>query len=144
MTAGAVGRALRAAAGAALLLTVLDVYADAPLRWLPSGGVVVLGLLLAYVAVHVAVVRFVPRLNRWLGAGLAVAPLLAVYAVGGPAGRVGVVTFLGISLLLAAWRADAGCEVMAIPGAVFGRTTHLMCLLFSPVDWIERRMRQPS
>ena len=36
-------------------------------------------------------------------------------------------------------RADGGCEVMAIPSLIFGRYTHLACIVFSPIDWLERK-----
>jgi len=29
---------------------------------------------------------------------------------------------------------------MWIPSLVFGKRTHLMCLLFSPLDWVEEKI----
>ena len=52
----------------------------------------------------------------------------------------GPLAFLAVSLVLAAILADAGCEVMSIPALVFGKRTHLVCLLFSPLDWVEEKI----
>ncbi|MGQ0736976.1 MAG: hypothetical protein ACT4QD_25410 [Acidobacteriota bacterium] len=87
----------------------------------------------------------------WLGAILALVPLVVVYILGfggGPVfgkgeGQLGALTFLAVSLVLAGWHRDAGCEVMTIPNAVFGRQTHLACLFFLPIDWLERRVFAP-
>ena len=38
-------------------------------------------------------------------------------------------------------RAAPGCEVMAIPGLLFGKHTELACLIFSPLDRLERKLR---
>lgn len=95
------------------------------------------GLAVFYLILHWAVSRYTPRLNRWVGAVLAVLPLIAVYFWGGPRGDEGALTYLGVSLLLAGARGDGGCEVMSIPGVLSGSRTHLVCLVFSPVDWLE-------
>src|SRR5207253_9866531 len=61
--------------------------------------------------------------------------------VGGGKGALAAVTFLGISLVVAGVRAAPGCEVMAIPGLLFGKHTDLGCLIFSPLDRLERKLR---
>lgn len=60
----------------------------------------------------------------------------------GPLGRLlrAVVVFLFVSLAVAALRSDDGCEVMSLPGLLFGRRTRLACLVSSPIDRIERRL----
>lgn len=105
---------------------------------------IMLGLVVLYSVLHLAIARFMPNLNPWLGAVLAVAPVLGVFLVGGDSGQVAAVTFVGLSLLLAAVRADAGCEVMSMPGVFFGRRTHLVCILFSPIDWLEEKVSSRS
>ena len=55
--------------------------------------------------------------------------------------QLAAVTFLGISLVVAGVRAAPGCELMAIPGLLFGKHTELACLIFSPLDKLERRLR---
>ena len=56
-------------------------------------------------------------------------------------GQLAAVAFLGISLVVAGVRAVSGCEVMAIPGLLFGKHTELGCLIFSPLDSLERKLR---
>ena len=63
-----------------------------------------------------------------------------MFVFGGPLGRVASVAYIGISLVLQAIRSDGGCEVMSIPGMLFGRRTHLVCIVFSPIDWVEDRV----
>jgi hypothetical protein len=98
---------------------------------------IVLGLFVFYALVHLAISKFVPSINAWLGAVLAVAPIFFVYALVGPAGRLGSLLFVGISLVATAIRSDGGCEVMTLPGMLMGKKTHLVCIVFSPLDWIE-------
>ena len=54
-------------------------------------------------------------------------------------GGTAAITYVGVSLLIDALRADSGCEVMALPGLIFGNRTHLACIVFSPVDALESR-----
>jgi hypothetical protein len=56
-------------------------------------------------------------------------------------GKLAAVTFLGISLVIAGVRAAPGCELMAIPGLLFGKHTELACIIFSPLDRLERKLR---
>ena len=87
------------------------------------------------------------RLGPGLGAVVGVGILVAVYLAGGPGapllgrgeGQLAAGTFLGASLIVAGIRADPGCEVMAIPGVLFGKHMELACLVFSPLDWLERK-----
>ena len=48
-------------------------------------------------------------------------------------------TFYGVSMLLAALRGYAGCEVLAISNWLLRRDDQVGCLLFGPVDYLERR-----
>jgi len=56
-------------------------------------------------------------------------------------GQLAAVTFFGVSLVVAGVRAAAGCEVMAIPSLLFRKHTELACLIFSPLDGLERKLR---
>jgi hypothetical protein len=56
-------------------------------------------------------------------------------------GELAAVTFLGVSLVVAGVRAVSGCELMAIPGVFFRKDTELACLIFSPLDRLERKLR---
>jgi hypothetical protein len=109
----------------------------------------ILGLIGVYGVIHVVASRRIATIGPSLGAVVAVGPLVALYVagasgasiVGRGAGELAAATFLAISLVFASVRADPGCEVMAIPGALFGRHTELACLVFSPLDRLERRWR---
>jgi len=58
--------------------------------------------------------------------------------------QLGALTYPGIALIVTSLRADAGCEVMSLPGPIFNRHTHLTCLFFSPIDWFEGKMAKKS
>jgi len=53
---------------------------------------------------------------------------------------VASVAYIGVSLLLQAIRSEGGCEVVSIPGILFRRPTHLACIVFSALDWLESWM----
>ncbi len=101
---------------------------------------VVFGLVVFYALVHVLISKFVPTINPWMGALLAVTPLLLVFLMGGLPVRHGVVLFLGVSLLFTGIRGDGGCEVMTLPGMILGKRTHLVCIVLSPLDWVEEKL----
>jgi hypothetical protein len=44
-----------------------------------------------------------------------------------------------MSMLLAAPRSYAGCEVLAVPNWLLRRDDQVGCVLFAPVDALERR-----
>ncbi len=90
--------------------------------------------------VHLAISRFVPSINPWLGAVIAVTPVFLVFALVGPALRFAALMFIGVSLVVTAIRSDGGCEVMTLPGMLTGKRTHLVCIVFSPLDWIEDKL----
>ena len=135
-----VGRILRFLLGAWLVFAVRLFYLETESNRILSAVLVVVGLTVFYGLLHWLVSSFWTKLNRWLGAFLAILPVFLVFVFGGVLGQVGAASFLAVSLLLAAVRADAGCEVMSVPSWVFGRRTHLMCLLFSPLDWVEEKI----
>ena len=139
-TAGPVGRALRLLTGAALTIHAAQhmIAGDTTLNLQAAG--IVLGLLLLYAVVHLAISRFVPSINAWLGAVIALAPAILVFALVDPSLRFSLVLFIGISLVVTAIRADGGCEVMTLPGMLMGKRTHLVCIVFSPLDWVEEKL----
>lgn len=77
----------------------------------------------------------------WIAAILALVPAGVAFSFGGAA-RLGVIAFLGGSLLVAGIRGDPGCEVTAIPGMIRRRAGQLPCVVLSPVDALERRLRE--
>jgi len=144
------GRVARFLFGAFLLIWAVPYLLRAPIQLgLPSLGVAI-GLTVFYSFFHLVVFRFFPVMNRWWGAIVANVFLAMMLVLGQPGGLVfgrgegvlGTAVFIGLSLLLAASRADPGCEMMSIPAILFKRHTHLACILFSPIDWIERKASQ--
>ncbi len=150
--AGPIGRMAR------LILAVYLLIIDVPVL-LEAGrayNLRVLGLVAAltifYIIIHLLVSNFLPHLNQWLGAFLAITPTAMVWAYGqggGPLfgqgeGGTAAITYIAISLLVDVLRSDAGCEVMAIPGLLLGRRTHLACLVFCPIDAMESAGRDSS
>ena len=51
----------------------------------------------------------------------------------------GAAVFYGVSMLLAAVRGKAGCEVTAISNWILGRDDQVGCPVFTPIDSIEHR-----
>jgi hypothetical protein len=54
---------------------------------------------------------------------------------------VAALVFYGASMLLAALRGYSGCEVTAISNWMLGRDDQVGCLVLSPVDELERRIK---
>jgi len=50
--------------------------------------------------------------------------------------------FYGASMLLAALRVYSGCEVLAVSNWILGRDDQIGCLVLSPIDTAEGRMRE--
>lgn len=140
-----VGRSLRLIIGAILVFVAVPVYLRADWTYsLGSLGIVV-ALTLFYMLMHYLVSRHLPNINRWLGAALAVTPVFLVWLFGQGGGVIlgqgeggtAAITYVGVSLLIDFIRADAGCEVMALPGLIAGNRTHLACIALSPIDALE-------
>lgn len=144
------GRMARFLFGTFLLLWAVPYLLRAPIPLgFPSLGVAI-GLAVFYALFHLMVFRFFPGINRWWGAIVANGFLALMLVVGQPGGLVfgrgegvlGTAVFIGLSLVLAAWRADPGCEMMSIPALLLRQHTHLVCILFSPIDWVEAKLSQ--
>jgi hypothetical protein len=56
-----------------------------------------------------------------------------------PVTEVAIWSFFGVSMLVAALRGYAGCEVLAIPNAITGRRDQIGCVLYTPIDVAEAR-----
>lgn len=52
----------------------------------------------------------------------------------------GAALFYGTTLLVAAWRAQPGCEGTVLSNSIFGRDDQIGCPLFSPIDEAEARL----
>lgn len=146
-SAGPIGRALRIAAGLLLLGSVLGFWLNGTGPFVLRSAAVAAVLVLVYILVHGLLAARSVGARPWLGALAALAPLVLVYVLGiggGPIlgageGQLAALSFLGVSLVLAGLRGNTGCEVMALPNALTRRATHLACLVFSPIDRLERR-----
>lgn len=103
------------------------------------------GFLVFYLFFHYTASNYTPNLNRWVGAAIANVPPLAVFVVSPmlsfPPGEIASFTYVGAALLVAAWRKDGGCEVMAPANVILGKPAHFACIIFSPLDWAERRAK---
>jgi hypothetical protein len=144
-----VGRVLRTLLGLVLMVYAAPVYFRVPVRVAVGSLLLMLGLIGVYSLIHIVVSRRIVRFGPCSGAVVGLALLVALYLAGGSRspifghgkGQLAAVTFLGISLMIAGVRAVPGCELMAIPGALFGKDTELACLIFSPLDTLERKLR---
>ena len=144
-----VGRALRILLGLVLMVYVTPVYFEIPVPLAVRSLLLMLGLVGVYSLIHVVVSRRIVTFGPCVGAVVANGLLVVVYVAGWHGslifgrgeGALAAVTFLGISLVIAGGRAAPGCEVMAIPGLLFGKHTELACLIFSPLDRLERKLR---
>lgn len=143
-----VGRALRIVLGLALMAYVVPIYFQIPARISVRVLLLMLGLLGAYSLIHILISRRIITFGPCIGALVAVGLLILLCAASYPRisilgrgqGELVAVTFLGISLVVAGLRAAPGCEVMAIPGLLFGKHTELACLISSPLDRLERKL----
>ncbi len=135
-----IGRILRFIMAGFLIATVAPHYLGA--SWQSNLKIVAAigALTILYTAMHLIISKYIPRLNRWLGALLAITPAVLFFLLGGGIGQMGAMSYIGGSLFIDSFNGDNGCEVMALPGIFMGERTHLACLLFSPLDWIEEKL----
>ena len=144
-----VGRVLRILLGLVLIAYVAPVYFQVPVRVAMGSLLLVIGLIGVYSLIHIVVSRRIVAFGSCLGAVVAFGLLVTLYVAGGSVlpilghgkGQLAAATFLGVSLVVAGVRAAPGCELMAIPGIFFGKHTELACLIFSPLDKLERKLR---
>ena len=136
-----IGRILRLLLGIFFLTEVWPVYVAVTWQGAIERLAWALGLVIFYQMTHIVLAKTTLNFNNLIGALIAFGPLLAVFFIGygGPA-ATGALTFLSVSLILAGVRGDSGCEVMTIPAMLSRKHTHLPCLLFSPIDWCERKI----
>jgi hypothetical protein len=143
------GRVLRILLGLVLMVYVTPVYFQVPVRVAVGSLLLMLGLIGIYSLIHIVVSRRIVAFGPFLGAIVANGLLVALYVAGASGlpilghgkGQLAAVTFFGVSLVVAGVRAAPGCEVMAIPSLLFRKHTELACLIFSPLDRFERKLR---
>jgi hypothetical protein len=143
------GRALRILLGLVLMAYVAPVYLQVGARVAAGSFLLMVGLIGVYSLIHIVVSRGIVPFSPFLWAIVANGLLVALYFAGASAlpilghgkGQLAAVTSLGVSLVVAGVRAAPGCEVMAIPSVLFGKHTELVCIIFSPLDRLERKLR---
>ncbi len=134
-----VGRILRFVLGALLVGLLYPSVINASSVVLTWSAAVVVGLIAFYTLIHLLVMKYLPNINKYVGTILALSPAVAVLLLSGAPGEIAVTGYIGGSLILDALTADLGCEVMALPGLFFQKRTHLSCIVFSPIDWLENK-----
>jgi len=132
-------RLLRLALGLVMMAMITPALMSASWAGRGRAGAVFAALVVFYTLVHYMVARYLGALHPWLGSVIAVAPAFVVFLQGGVY-EVGVIAFIGMSLVVIAVLGHPGCEVLAFPALILGRRTHLACILFSPLDWIEAKV----
>jgi len=138
--AGPIGRILRFLLATYLILTVAPHYLSASWQSNLKIAVAIGGLIILYTVMHLLIAKYAPRLNRWLGALLAITPAALLFLLGGGIGQMGALSYIGGSLFVDSFNGDSGCEVMAVPGIICNERTHLVCIAFSPFDWLEQKL----
>ena len=80
------------------------------------------------------------RFTGPLGIALNLAVIFALIAndVTGP----GATLFYGATMLIAAWRGQAGCEATVVSNLVLGRDDQIGCPTFAPIDEVEAHLRR--
>ena len=138
---GPIGTTSRLLAGLGLLyLALSDGGLSWGLRWydvalglvlLPA---VMLGVGLAASRFGSGPVRFTGPLALAVNAALGVALFASQYTAGGAA------LFVGTTLIVAAWRAQPGCELTVLSNSILRRDDQIGCFVFTPIDELERRL----
>ena len=143
-----IGRALRILLGLVLMAYVAPFYLQVGARIAVGSFLLMVGLIGVYSLIHIVVSRGIVAFSPFFWVIVANGLLVVLYFSGASAlpifghgkGQLAAVTFLGVSLVVAGVRAAPGCEVMAIPSVLFGKHTELACIIFSPVDRLERKL----
>jgi hypothetical protein len=136
-----VARVLRILLGLVLIVYAVPVYFQVPMLIPVGAWLLVLGLIGVYSLIHIVVSRRMITFGPCFGAIVANGLRAGLPILGHGQGQLAAVTFLGVSLVVAGVCAAPGCELMAIPGVFFGKHTELACLIFSPLDKLERKLR---
>ena len=154
-TLGPIGTAARGFAGGVLIL--VPIASDGLARWDAFAALIVLPAL--SVALDRLLAAGVTRLAEITGRLASdvtrtwTVHLIALVVIVASATTLTYVTpidagaiwlFLGVSLLVAGVRGDAGCEAVAIPNAIFRRRERTGCLAFRLVDSLEGRLGAPA
>lgn len=134
---GPIGTASRAIAGLGLLYLAI-------VFWKVDQQGAIVGLLVlpaASLAVGLILRRYASGPVHFTGlAGLALNFGVIVALVANPYTADGAALFYGITMLIAAWRGQPGCEGTVISNLILGRDDQIGCPVFEPVDEVEKRI----
>ena len=138
---GVVGRWLRLIVGGSLSGYVLYHAAQAS----PATEVVELALyfaatLSAYMAAEFLLgKRLLSKASAWLRTAILLGPLVAIFAfqLGPQVFHHALLLYFGVSLIFSFFMRYGGCEVMSIPGLIFG-TRHTVYCPLNVVDAVEK------
>jgi hypothetical protein len=141
---GPVGSAIRVAGGLGLLYVAGG--AGAPSAW----GVEWYDPVIGFAALPAITVLLGLAAHRLAGqpvrfdGPLAIAfnVIVIVALVANPYTGGGATLFYAATLLVAAWRGQAGCEATVMPNIVLGRDDQIGCPTLSPIDAAEARRRR--
>ena len=148
MRTGLVGRLLRLALGLLLLRVVFPFWLTGSAEFRISALALLVALTLVYSGIAWSARRRPPARHPFLAATAVLVPLIALYILGsggGPLfgageGQLAALTYLGLSFLVVAARADRGCEVLALPQLGSRSQARVPCLLFHLPDRLEDRL----
>ena len=118
------------------------------LSWRLTWYDVVLGLIVLPAVMVVAGLtarRFAGQAIHFTGpAGVAVNCAVIVALLANPYTAGGAELFYGITLLVAAWCGQPGCEATVVSNLILGRDDQIGCPAFTPIDALEARRRGPG
>ena len=83
--------------------------------------------------------RFFSKINAWLRTVILLGPLVVIFALqlGPHAFHHAILLYVGVSLIVSFFMRYGGCEVMSIPGLIFG-TRHTVYCPLNVVDAVEK------
>ena len=81
-------------------------------------------------------------LDQPAGTAVNLAVLIVLFA--NPYTASAAALFYGATLLVAAWRGQAGCEATVLPNVILGRDDQVGCPTLTPIDEIEARLGRPA
>ncbi len=144
LNTGVIARTLRAMLGALLCWMTYTVMSAEAMEFNLGVLWVFGGILIFYLLIHIAIVKYRPTLNPWVGALLVALPLIALFVFGGQTWRVAAVVYVGLTLVLLAAKGNTANEILFMPALLSGKATHLRCLIFAPIDLIEQNLSGPG
>lgn len=138
---GPIGTSTRLLVAAAVLYLALFDWTAWGLTW--YDGALALGLVAASLLAGLLAHRYSNGPLRFTGsAGIALNCAFIVALVANRYTAGGAELFYGTTLIIAAWRAQPGCEATVISNLLLHRDDQIGCPTFSPIDAAEARHRQ--